>query len=203
VRRTRVFKIHASLNQLASAMYPLLLLTHVVFFLLFHTCASLPYRETQNVVSAGKPTADLPTIDLPTSDGLALPVFDSQPVVRAEEIRSDRIGYQYGTPLLGNTSYSPTGPLGDAMVQRDKQQWFRDVQYVTEKLNGNVTEKLNGIEIPRAVNALAKVSLFRSQFIFISLTYFRLEVFEICRASLFCTMGCGSTHLQMVLLRAC
>ncbi|CAI6332244.1 unnamed protein product [Periconia digitata] len=116
----------------------------LTFALLSAICLSLPYDGTQQVLSDHKPS-----INLPTNDGFVLPVFDSKPVSRAEEIRSNRIGYQYGPPLLGNTSYFPTGPLGDAMVQRDKQMWFQDVQYVTEKVNG--------IEIPQAARALAEI----------------------------------------------
>ncbi|KAH8722840.1 putative lipoxygenase [Phaeosphaeriaceae sp. PMI808] len=88
-----------------------------------------------------------PFINLPTRGRFVLPDFDLQPTVREEEIRTNRIGYQYGPPLLGNTSFFPTGPLGDAMVLRDKQLWFRDVQYVTDKVNK--------IEIPQAARALS------------------------------------------------
>lgn len=121
-----------------------LVFNSLAFHLLLGACSGLPYDSTQQVLRDGKPY-----INLPTPGRFVLPVFDSEPTVRVEEIRTNRLGYQYGPPLLGNTSVFPTGPLGDAMVQRDKKLWFRDVQYVTDKVNG--------IEIPQAAQALAKV----------------------------------------------
>ena len=85
-------------------------------------------------------------------ESFVLPVFDINWAERYEEIHVNREGYLYGPPLLGNTSFFPTGVLGEAMVQRDKQLWFRDVAYVTE----NVNKK----ELPYAAKALAMVSAF-------------------------------------------
>ena len=79
-----------------------------------------------------------------------LPFSDSFWADRFLEIRRNREGYQYGPPLLGNTSFFPTGILGEARVRNDKQLWFRDVQYITEKVNK---------ELPLAGQALATVSL--------------------------------------------
>ena len=83
--------------------------------------------------------------------GFVLPVFDINWSERYKEIHANRKGYLYGPPLLGNTSYFPMGVLGDAMVQRDKRLWFRDVQYVTDNVNNK--------EWPQAVKALAMVSM--------------------------------------------
>ena len=80
-----------------------------------------------------------------------LPLFDSSWSDRFKEIWTNREGYQYGPPLLGNTSFFPTGVLGDAMVLRDKELWMRDVQYVTEHVNNE--------ELPQAGQALAAVGL--------------------------------------------
>lgn len=63
-----------------------------------------------------------------------LPMFDIRPWERVSEVRLAREGYLYGPPLLGNTSFFPTGVLGDAMVARDKAAWFRDVEYVTNNV---------------------------------------------------------------------
>ena len=79
-----------------------------------------------------------------------LPFADSSWADRFLEIRRNRDGYQYGPPLLGNTSFFPTGILGEARVRHDKQLWFRDVQYITENVNK---------ELPLAGQALATVSL--------------------------------------------
>ncbi|TAQ89914.1 hypothetical protein B7494_g1760 [Chlorociboria aeruginascens] len=77
-----------------------------------------------------------------------LAVFDAHAPERFREIRMNREGYQYGSPLLGNTSYFPTGVLGDARVLSDKQLWYQDVQYITNNVNN--------IEWPQAAQALAE-----------------------------------------------
>ena len=79
-----------------------------------------------------------------------LPFSDSSWADRFLEIRRNRDGYQYGPPLLGNTSFFLTGILGEARVRNDKQLWFRDVQYITENVNK---------ELPLAGQDLATVSL--------------------------------------------
>ena len=79
-----------------------------------------------------------------------LPFADSSCADRFLEIRRNRDGYQYGPPLLGNTSFFPTGILGEARVRHDKQLWLRDVQYITENVNK---------ELSLAGQALATVSL--------------------------------------------
>lgn len=94
------------------------------------------------------PIDSAPQIPEGISYRYVLPEFDINQAGRAEEIRVNREGFQYGPPLLGNTSYFPTGVLGDAMVAKDKELWFRDVAYVTE----NVYQ-----EWPAAAQALAQV----------------------------------------------
>ncbi|KAE8349446.1 putative arachidonate 5-lipoxygenase [Aspergillus coremiiformis] len=103
--------------------HPLLLLT-----LLFHYAVAWPVAPSQTVLE--------PATVLPSDDDyqFALPMFDTRPWERVYEIRLAREGYLYGTPLLGNTSFFPTGVLGDAMVARDRAAWFQDVAYVTNKV---------------------------------------------------------------------
>lgn len=72
-------------------------------------------------------------------------------MARVQEIINNREGYQYSAPLLGNTSYFAGGVLGEAMGERDKQLWFRDVQYISYNVNN--------IEWPQADKALAEVGL--------------------------------------------
>ncbi|KAF7165183.1 hypothetical protein CNMCM5623_009449 [Aspergillus felis] len=89
-----------------------------------------------------------PSPALPSDvDQYTLPMFDIKPWERVYEVRLAREGYLYGPPLLGNTSFFPTGVLGDAMVARDKAAWFRDVEYVSN----NVYPEWN-----KAATALAK-----------------------------------------------
>lgn len=109
-------------------------------------CAALPINQ-QRVLSPD--LDDVPRVSH-GKETYVLPIFDTNSLERFEEIQVNRKGYQYGPPLLGNTSFFPTGVLGDAMVQRDKQLWFRDVQYTTDHVNN--------IELPQAARALAEVS---------------------------------------------
>ncbi|KAL9627743.1 MAG: hypothetical protein Q9164_007506, partial [Protoblastenia rupestris] len=48
-----------------------------------------------------------------------LPMMDADPTSRAQSIETKRRGFLYGPSKLGNTSFYPTGPLGDERVQRD------------------------------------------------------------------------------------
>ena len=106
------------------------------------TCAPLDQIVVSNSPEVGIPEGI-------TGDGFVLPVFDTRISDRVQEIRTNREGFLYGPPLLGNTSVFPIGILGQAMVKRDKQLWFRDVAYVTEKVNEH--------ELPKAARTLAMV----------------------------------------------
>lgn len=131
------------------------LLVHLFAFLLGHdllkgslTCSAFPLSQylisTQQRISF-----------VHDSQRFSPPVSDVYWADRHKEIRSNREGYLYGPPLLGNTSYFPTGVLGDARVLQDKELWFRDVQYLTD----DVYE-----EIPLAAKALQMVSAFLKNF---------------------------------------
>ena len=62
----------------------------------------------------------------------AIPAEDDYPSLRALEIDQKRQGYLYGPSLLGNTSYFPTGIMGDAMVQQHIDEWLQDASQVNE-----------------------------------------------------------------------
>ena len=106
------------------------------------SCAASPVDEQYRLIQKTIPLAD-------DAERFVLPFSDSSWSDRFIEIRQNRAGYQYGPPLLGNTSFFPTGVLGEARVRKDKRLWFRDVQYVTENVNK---------ELPLAGQALATVS---------------------------------------------
>ncbi len=125
------------------------LLNHLCALLLFlvflgtcSICDASPAPEQYGLIQQTIPFVD-------QAERFVLPFSDTSWSDRFIEIRKNRDGYQYGPPLLGNTSFFPTGILGEARVRNDKQLWFRDVQYVTENV---------GKEVPLAGQALAIVS---------------------------------------------
>ncbi|MCJ1388168.1 hypothetical protein MMC18_001013 [Xylographa bjoerkii] len=63
-----------------------------------------------------------------------LPVFDPKPADREDEIKRNREGYLYGASLLGNTSYFPTGVLGDPMVKQHVDLWYTDAAWISQKV---------------------------------------------------------------------
>lgn len=84
-----------------------------------------------------------------TSMSYSIPTCPQNGTARQQAIAVKRTGYLYGPSLMGNTSYFPSGSLGDAMVERDIAQWT--VDYTTmQKL---ATEDAEG-----ALQALAQVS---------------------------------------------
>jgi len=96
---------------------------------------------------------------------MILPMYDNEPEKRRKEIEEKRKGFLYGKSLLGNSSYFPTGTLGDAMVQTQQRQWYAEADPLTQAV---------GFDSMMAFDALEKVA---STFIFYSsgLTGSRLE----------------------------
>lgn len=90
--------------------------------------------------------------DLPTREEMEflLPIHDPEPSSRALEISQKRLGYLYGPSLLGNSSYFPTGILGDAMVQQHQHDWYADSFWLVNTVNE---------EMPKAATALEAVSV--------------------------------------------
>jgi hypothetical protein len=75
-----------------------------------------------------------------------LPLEDPDPSSRRKEVKYRQIGFQYGPSLLGNSSYFPTGPLGDAMVQQHQDQWYRDAGWLVRTVEGEIAAALAAIE---------------------------------------------------------
>lgn len=67
----------------------------------------------------GAPEAPLTLSVLNNTLPYVLPMFDQNTSARAAEITRNRAGYLYGPSLIGNTSYFPSGTLGDALVEQD------------------------------------------------------------------------------------
>ena len=83
-------------------------------------------------------TTDQYVISVPAIEGgqrkYVLPGFDPKPSDREDEIKRNREGYLYGASLLGNTSYFPTGVLGDPMVKEHVDLWYTDAAWVSQKV---------------------------------------------------------------------
>ena len=75
----------------------------------------------------------LKPVPLPIVNGdLVLPMDDRFPSQRTEQVRKQRLGFLYGPSLLGNSSYFPTGAMGNAMVQEHQDLWFQDSAAIVE-----------------------------------------------------------------------
>jgi len=86
---------------------------------------SLPYGQPQQ-----RPLGLGPVDPGDGGPRMVLPIFDSEPLRRRREIERKQEGFLYGTSLLGNTSYFPSGDLGNAMVQRDQEEWYADAEWL-------------------------------------------------------------------------
>ena len=53
-------------------------------------------------------------------------MFDPDPAKHAVEIQTNRAGYLYGLPLIGNSSFFPTGILGEQLVANNINLWEQD-----------------------------------------------------------------------------
>lgn len=78
-----------------------------------------------------------------------IPLFDPNPSERAQEIKRNRAGYLYGPPLIGKSSFSLTGTLGDKKVADDLALWKADAAPIGEAV---------AKEAPLAAAAVAAVS---------------------------------------------
>lgn len=78
-----------------------------------------------------------------------IPLFDPNPSERAQEIKRNRAGYLYGPPLIGKSSFSLTGTLGDKKVADDLALWKVDAAPIGEAV---------AKEAPLAAGAVAAVS---------------------------------------------
>ena len=67
---------------------------------------------------------------------LCLPIEDPAPVPRGREIEEKRRGFLYGPSLLGNSSFFPSGILGNAMAQQHQNEWYTDAAWLAESVNG-------------------------------------------------------------------
>lgn len=110
--------------------------SYFLWLLLAGEAASLP-RHARSLPLYEQPQQQRPLGLGPVDPGdggprMVLPIFDSEPLRRRREIERKQEGFLYGTSLLGNTSYFPSGDLGNAMVQRDQEEWYADAEWLKD-----------------------------------------------------------------------
>ncbi|KAI1347667.1 Lipoxygenase [Xylaria sp. FL0043] len=66
---------------------------------------------------------------------ILLPIEDPDLFSRRLEVEQRRAGFLYGPSLLGNSSYFPTGLLGDAMVKQHQDQWYKDAKLLVDTVH--------------------------------------------------------------------
>jgi hypothetical protein len=81
-----------------------------------------------------------------TEADYVLPVYDRQPAKRLIATAEQRGGYRYGPPRLGNTSFFPTGPLGDAMVLKNLIAFGEDNAAISEAATQDAGAVLKAID---------------------------------------------------------
>ena len=91
---------------------------------------------------------------LPDQTRFTLPSEDDAPLARVREIQQKRQGYLYGPSLLGNTSYFPTGFLGDAMVQQHVDSWLQDAAWVNRAVDKEASAAAAAIKEVRSTSSL-------------------------------------------------
>ena len=70
-----------------------------------------------------------------------LPQLDPNPSQRAQEVALSRAGFLYGPPLIGNSSFFPTGQLGNQRVRADVDGFIRNAEFI----NQTITNESNGV----------------------------------------------------------
>ena len=55
-------------------------------------------------------------------------------------------GFLYGPSLLGNSSYFPTGLLGDVMAKQHQDQWYEDAMWLVDTVHEEEVAVLAAIQ---------------------------------------------------------
>ena len=77
-----------------------------------------------------------------------LPQFDPNPSQRLEEVALNHAGFLYGPPLIGNSSFFPTGNLGGARVSEDVVAFVQNAASITQSIEaeqGAVVQKVTQV----------------------------------------------------------
>ncbi|KAI3318403.1 Lipoxygenase [Xylariaceae sp. AK1471] len=84
-----------------------------------------------------------------------LPVEDPDPSSRRKEVKYRQAGFLYGPSLLGNSSFFPSGPLGDALVQQHQDQWYKDAGWLVRTVEEEIVASLAAIESAGGIKKLS------------------------------------------------
>ena len=77
--------------------------------------------------------------------GYSIPQLDPDPSLRAQEVSFNRAGYSYGPPLIGNSSYFPTGTLGSQRVAADVSAFKQNAAFITKAIEAESGAVINKI----------------------------------------------------------
>ena len=67
-----------------------------------------------------------------------LPMYDDDPAARAQAIHETRLGFLYGPSPVGNTSFYPAGPLGNASITSDFNLLSQDAATIAAAAGADV-----------------------------------------------------------------
>ena len=77
-----------------------------------------------------------------------LPQFDRNTSQRLHEVALNHAGFLYGPPLIGNSSFFPTGTLGDQRVNADVVAFTQNAAFITQSIEaeqGAVVQKVTQV----------------------------------------------------------
>ena len=78
----------------------------------------------------------------------SLPQFDHDPSQRREEVATNHAGFLYGAPLIGNSSFFPTGTLGEQRWKADVAVFMQNADFITKSIEdeqGAVVQKVTQV----------------------------------------------------------
>ena len=101
------------------------------------------------VLGLAPPTSN-PSLLSPTyvEPKYTLPQFDRDPSQRRDEVASNHAGFLYGPPLIGNSSFFPTGTLGGQRVNADVVAFTQNAAFITQSIEaerGAVVQKVTQV----------------------------------------------------------
>ena len=120
-----------------------------------------------------------------------LPQFDPNPSQRLDEVALNHAGFLYGPPLIGNSSFFPTGNLGGARVNEDVAAFIKNAANITQSIEaerGAVVQKITQV-----------LYIFFQRRTLSQLIVKRREVFKICPATSFFTKMNGKNLTLLAL----